>query len=438
VTTVAPSPGPTPPGQGGPAGPADAPHATAAGTTVTVTARSSDPEVVRAAAQAAAAGRLDRWACASFELGARALLGAGRDADTTAVARAAEAAAGRVEAAAERARDGIAAAVAGATGRDGALAAGVAVALDGLRAGIADLVESARGTAAEAAAEQLRQVGETTAATTRQLLAGHEAGLRQLASADHPAWALIAGQVRDTQAETRALVVSLHALVEARDAAAAVGRGTATKGASTELTVAQVLSDVAIGHGDLPEQVGATTGSVGGRRVGDWVASLSSPAARGRDVRVVAEVKDSGSVSLPALARELDVALENRRAGCALAVVRCDLLPGGRRVVVLGDRRLAVAWQPGEPTDLLAACYAVARLVAVVHTAAALGDGDSLLPGLRAHVAAAMDALKALDALDRAVGQATRCLADAAAASELVRRTVGAALARAARLLEGA
>jgi len=366
--------------------------------------------------------------------------GGGRDAGTAAVARAADAAAARVEAAAQDARQGIAAAVASATGPEGALAAGVVVALDGLRTGIADLVESTRGTAAEAAAESLRRVGETTAATTRQLLAGHEAGLRLLASPDHPSWAQVARQVGETQAETRSLIVSLHALVEARDAADAVGRRTATKGAGTEHTVAQVLSDIAVGHGDLPEAVGTTSGSVGGRRVGDWVSSLSSPAARGRDVRVVAEVKDVGTgvVSLPALARELDVALENRRAGCALAVVRCPELPGGRRVVVLGDRRLAVAWQPGEPTDLVAACYAVARLVAVVHEAAALGDDESLLPGLRVHVGAAVDALTALDALDRAAGQAAKNVADVSAASQRVRQGVGAALARATRLLEGA
>jgi hypothetical protein len=171
--------------------------------------------------------------------------------------------------------------------------------------------------------------------------------------------------VKDETARLTKHVLDLREFVAAdaaaSSAAAAVFEKTALKGLRFEDLVFEMVSDHAVPHGDVAEQVGRDYGSAG-TKTGDVVVSLNADDVRGGAANIAWEAK-TARVSLKRILEELDDAMENRDACVAVAVfgsqaaapIRMPFGIFGNKAVLVLDKddpdelciQIAYAWARG-------------------------------------------------------------------------------------------
>lgn len=230
-------------------------------------------------------------------------------------------------------------------------------------------------------AESTAAVQHQVSALVNELLKSHrEALLKQFSSADEASNPLGQFQRSATEAITNASAAQQRQLLEMtrtmtamrseiaalkaeqeKDQAVAeeAERGTA-KGRTYEEQVAEALTRIAQGRGDLAEQVGDAT--EGGGKKGDVVVDVDAQAGPPRG-RIAFEMKTS-RLSMPETVRTLDAAREQRSAGYAVLVVPSDeRIPAGMSPLreLHGDK-LVVTFDPEDGSTLaLETAYALAR-----------------------------------------------------------------------------
>ena len=129
----------------------------------------------------------------------------------------------------------------------------------------------------------------------------------------------------------------------------------AVKGIAYEQQVADLITTIAAGHGDVAEAVGRTPGS-NGSRVGDLTVDIAVPDTSPA-TRYAVEIKDK-RMSVRAILAELDAAKRNREAGAAIAVfARPQHCPVTLPFAEFGDRAIVVLDKDDpDPTALHVAC----------------------------------------------------------------------------------
>lgn len=395
-----------------------------------------DPTVVEAARRHLAAdpaADLGAWAASLVSLAARAVGLATGAVDDGVVARALEGLSRRVDESAAAAAVRVESAVVAATDPDrGAVARSVQGSLARLAEEVGRLVageDAPLRTAVEAA---LARSSQAALAEIGRALAAQTESVRSALSPDDPAGPLnvLRRESRESNEALRAELlrhlVELRGMVEAARARdAALTKASSYVGSTYEEAVGAALTEAAGALGDSVEATGSAVGAVAKCKVGDFVASVAGRTTGGAAVTVAVEAK-SASLSSAAWKRELGEARRNRGASGALGVVRgVDLMPGkSRAVFVVDPANVIVAWEPGEPTDLLAAAYQLTRAAAVANALRDAGEGHPDAARLAAAMREAHAALDAFDVILRAEATSRRGLDEIRRAATQLRLTL--------------
>ena len=178
----------------------------------------------------------------------------------------------------------------------------------------------------------------------------------------------------------RTLVEIRDKLGEQEAARQVAGKGT-QKGRDFEAWCEEGLSLAAKANADTLESTGAVSGSVGGSKKGDFVATLSGAA----NTRIVFEMKDKISLSVPGIRRELEAAMSNRDAlyGVLVAKSRASLPDTTGWFNEYGDgTMLACAVEDSEGNavlggEMLVMAYRWARARAAAEARARAASADS-------------------------------------------------------------
>ena len=122
----------------------------------------------------------------------------------------------------------------------------------------------------------------------------------------------------------------LETVGEARGLALEREKGTA-KGRTYQEYVFERVESISRVFGDTAEYVADQLGEKGKSRAGDVLVTLNPRDTGNADVRVVFEAKNRG-ITVPAILKELDEAMENRLAVAAIAVFsKAEYVPSGLR-----------------------------------------------------------------------------------------------------------
>lgn len=158
---------------------------------------------------------------------------------------------------------------------------------------------------------------------------------------------VIAERHGELSSQVGALSTAVTALAAAREATAALRRRTTVKGGDYEDAIGAVLGEIAAGLGDEYRDTRDTTGLISRCKKGDGVLELS-----GLDCRIVVEAKDT-AVRI-GWRDYLDEAERNRGAVASLGLARASAALGDQPFLVLGPRRLVMAFDPetDDPTLL--------------------------------------------------------------------------------------
>ena len=141
--------------------------------------------------------------------------------------------------------------------------------------------------------------------------------------------------------------------------AAERAKGTA-KGVDYEDHVYEKLSNLAVPHCDLVENVSKDQGSAG-TRMGDLVMTLSAKDTLGQVGKSAFEAKDA-NLGYPETFRQIDGAMENRDAQVGVAVFATqDMAPGVVPFEIHGTKAIVV-WNPEEDVGSLWLAYMWARM----------------------------------------------------------------------------
>ncbi len=128
----------------------------------------------------------------------------------------------------------------------------------------------------------------------------------------------VLGTVREQVGLVLTQVTEMAAATAASQTQAKTFALTAVKGQTFEEDLHPVIAELAARHGDLAEHVGAQSGSAGTKR-GDEVVHINEADTGGRSCAIVFEAKDR-KLGMRKIMDELDEAIENRAAACAVAV----------------------------------------------------------------------------------------------------------------------
>lgn len=183
-------------------------------------------------------------------------------------------------------------------------------------------------------------------------------------------------------------VDELAATIRVKQAHDQVVASTALKGGTYEEGAHAALADLAAGLGDEYHETGAITGLKTRNKKGDGVLSL-----QGGDTRVVIEMTDSARPRWTDYLREAE---ENRGALASLGLARSTDQLGGQSLLVLGPRRLVLAYDPAHDDTQLLRC-AVLLLRQAAEAAASRVDSGEVATADEALV----EALTKLEQLDR-------------------------------------
>lgn len=173
----------------------------------------------------------------------------------------------------------------------------------------------------------------------------------------------VVADLKDHVGEVRRDVAALAERIAVHEAVTPVLEQTSTKGFRFEDVVDARVSALAATHGDVAERVGTETGSAGNQK-GDEVVTLNLDDTHGYDVRFVLEAK-SRKLTMRATLQELDAAMENREATCAIAVfARQEQAPTSVPFHYAGDKAIVVLDPEGADDSALRLAYMWARWVA--------------------------------------------------------------------------
>lgn len=203
-----------------------------------------------------------------------------------------------------------------------------------------------------------------------------------------------AKQIEKGQMELCARVDALSTALKVQDAKSSLAKVTPIKGGSFEDQIHALMNDIAAGLGDEYEDTTTKTGLVPRSKKGDGVLSVS-----GQDARVVVEMTDSNRSGW---GDYFDEAMRNRSAAAALGVVRTPEQNGGQTIRVLGQRRVVIAFDPGQDdAEMLRTVTLLLRTVAI---AAAVRTGDAEIDTAEEKIAEAMVQLDKIDAIKKTAG----------------------------------
>jgi hypothetical protein len=244
----------------------------------------------------------------------------------------------------------------------------------------------------------------------------------------------VLGTVRDQVGLVLTQVTEMAAATAARGAQEKTFALTAVKGQSFEEDLHPVIAELAARHGDLAEHVGAQSGASGSKR-GDEVVRLNDSDTGGRSCAIVFEAKDR-KLGMRKLMDELDEALANRTAACAVAIFAHPAQsPTAVPFTYAGNKGIVVLDPDAPGTQALELAYMWARwearkaLVAdvsaldVARVEAAIGDAHRALARVstvrRCHTTAKKH-------IDEAAGEVDALVGDVEAALAAVRLELGA------------
>ena len=152
----------------------------------------------------------------------------------------------------------------------------------------------------------------------------------------------------------------LDATEEAYEAYEEQYETTTGKGFDYEDLVDECIGELASGYGDLHESTGKEKGSTASQ-VGDEVVTLNREDAHGCDARFALEMKNR-KLNMRTTMAELDEAMANRDALCAIAVFRSqDQAPTAVPFQYFDDKAIVVLDPDDEDTSALRLAYMWAR-----------------------------------------------------------------------------
>lgn len=173
----------------------------------------------------------------------------------------------------------------------------------------------------------------------------------------------VASDLKEHVGEVRKDVAALSERIAVQEAVAPVLELTSGKGFRFEDVVDARVNTLAAAHGDVAERVGTEPG-VEGTLKGDEVVTLNPDDTQGFEARVVLEAK-SRKLTMRATMQELDAAMENRDALCAIAVfARQEQAPTSVPFHYAGTKAIVVLDVDATDDSPLRLAYMWARWVA--------------------------------------------------------------------------
>lgn len=165
-----------------------------------------------------------------------------------------------------------------------------------------------------------------------------------------------------------AKVDELATAIKVKQAHDQVVSTTALKGGTYEENAHAALAGLAAGLGDEYHETGTIVGLKSRNKKGDGVLAVN-----GGDVRIVVEMTDSNRPKWSGYLREAE---ENRDALASLGLARsCDQL-GGQTLLVLGPRRLVLAYDPEHDDTQLLRCAVLLLRQAAEAAASRVDSGE--------------------------------------------------------------
>jgi hypothetical protein len=200
-----------------------------------------------------------------------------------------------------------------------------------------------------------------------------------------------AKQIEKGQAELSAKVDDLSTALKVQGAKAALTKVTPIKGGSFEDELHEVMRDIAAGLGDEYAETGTTTGLVPRSKKGDGLLTVA-----GQDARVVIEMTDSPRTNWTDY---FDEAERNRGASASLGIVRTVEQNSGHTIRVVGQRRVVIAFNPGEhDTEVLRTVTLLLRTVAI---AASVRTGEAAIDTAEEKIVEAIEQLEKIDSIKK-------------------------------------
>lgn len=201
-------------------------------------------------------------------------------------------------------------------------------------------------------------------------------------------------QIEKGQTELSAKVDALSTALKVQDAKSSIAKVTPIKGSSFEDQIHAVMNDIAAGLGDEYADTTTKTGMVPRSKKGDGLLSIAGQASR-----VVVEVTDSARTNWGGY---FDEAERNRGASASLGVVRTADQNGGHSIRVLGQRRVVIAFDPGE--DDAEVLRTVTLLLRTVAIAASVRTGEAEIDTAEEKIGEALAQLEKIDAIKKTAG----------------------------------
>lgn len=198
----------------------------------------------------------------------------------------------------------------------------------------------------------------------------------------------------DEQKQLASKIDELASAFKVRRAHDEVVATTALKGGTYEEQAHAALAALAAGFGDEYHETGTITGLRTRSKKGDGVLSVD-----GGEVRVVVEMTDSARPRWTDYLRESE---ENRGAHAALGLARSSDQLGGQTLLVLGPRRLVLAFDPETDDTQLLRCALLLLRQAAEAAASRIDTGE-----IATADEALAEALAKLEQLDRIKKSAT-------------------------------
>ena len=244
--------------------------------------------------------------------------------------------------------------------------------------------------------------------------------------------AVFAKQIEKGQTELAAKVDALTTAVKVQEARSTLAKVTPIKGGSFESQVHTLMTSIAAGLGDEYEDTTTRTGLLPRSKKGDGVLSVGV-----QNSRVVIEMTDSVRSGW---GEYFDEAERNRGAVAALGIVRAPEQNGGQTIRVLGQRRVIIAFDPGQDDpEVLRTVTLLLRTVAIAATAR---TGAAEIDTAEEKIAEAIEQLDRIDTIKKTAGSiqkgAAKIESECTAVSTSIHRLLDEALVALAGSASGA
>lgn len=201
-----------------------------------------------------------------------------------------------------------------------------------------------------------------------------------------------AKQIEKGHSDLANKIDTLSMAIKIQDAKASIAQVTPIKGGSFEDQIHALMGGIAAGFGDEYEDTTTKTGLLPRSKKGDGVLTVS-----GQPAKLVIEMTDS---SRSGWGEYFDEAERNRGAMAGLGIVRSASQNGGQTIRVLGQRRVVLAFDPGQ--DDPEVLRTVAMLLRTVAITAVARTGDSEIATAEERIGEAIQQLEKIDAIKKA------------------------------------